>query len=379
MSLRERLLDTFAKKPIERIVFSPRIYYWYLGNNLLNKRNVEKYLKGPVPERYWGKSQLEIYDILDANIRYAEESLYLPLLTSSIKPEAGIKIRSRRGSKKGESVTTYTTPKGDLKETTAIGGGLGAHFTEFPVKTIEDIRIMKYILENTEVQFNQENFDKAEDILGPRGVATTYLLSSPYQRLVKTTIGFSRTTILLKRKPTEMRDFIGFLEKWDDSMYEQIIHSPLKIINFGENIDANLSPPPVFEKFLLPYYIKRANQLKRAGKYTHIHIDGSFKQLLPYFDQLPFDGLEALTPKPQGDVSIELIKKYIRDKILLDGIPSILFLSQYSIKYLEDYTKKILETFSPNLIIGVSDELSPNGDVTRLERVRDIVNNYQIK
>ena len=376
-SLRKNFLKTFAHKPTDHIVYSPRIYYWYLRNRLFKKHRVKNHLKTDIPERFLGKSQIQIYDLLKAAPRYTEESLYLPLLATKLDPNAKIEIMHQKGSKEGETITIYKTPIGMLSQTTAIGGGLSGHYTEFPIKTIEDLKIMRYIMEHTDCVFLEDNFQKAEDILGNRGVASTYLFSSPYQRLVKTTIGFTRTTILLKRNPKEIEDFMMFLERWDDKMFELIVKSPLKVVNFGENIDANLSPPPVFEKYLLPYYQKRVKQLKRVGIFTHIHIDGSFKDLLPYFEDLPFDGLEALTPHPQGDVSLEELSRYIGDKILLDGIPSILFLPHYSYDFVEEYTKKVLDLFSPNLILGVSDELSPNGDILKLERIRDIVNKYE--
>lgn len=376
-SLSKDLLKTFAHKPINRIVYSPRIYYWYLGNHLFKKHGVKKYLKTEITERFLGKSQLEIYDLLNAAPRYTEESLYLPLFATKLNTDAKIEILNQRGSKEGETITIYKTPLGTLSQTTALGGGLGVHYTEFPVKTIEDLKIMRYIMENTECLFLKDNFEKAEEILGDRGVASTYLYSSPYQRLIKTTIGFTRTTILLKRKPNELEEFMLFLEQWDDKMYDEVVKSPLKIINFGENIDANLSPPPTFEKYLMPYYQKRVKQLKREGIFCHIHIDGSFKDLLPFFEELPFNGLEALTPEPQGDVTLEEMSNYIGEKILLDGIPSILFLPQYSDNYIEEYAMRVLELFSPNLILGVSDELSPNGNICKLEKIRDIVNKYE--
>ncbi|MFX1310958.1 MAG: hypothetical protein ACFE8C_14770, partial [Promethearchaeota archaeon] len=72
----------------------------------------------------------------------------------------------------------------------------------------------------------------------------------------------------------------------------------------------------------------------------------------------------------------EEIKHAIGNKVLLDGIPSILFLPEYSNNYLEKYTIKVLELFSPNLIIGISDELSPNGDIKKVEMVSKIVEKF---
>ena len=105
-------------------------------------------------------------------------------------------------------------------------------------------------------------------------------------------------------------------------------------------------------------------------------MDGSLKDLLPYLADLPFDGLEALTPKPQGDVTLEELQEAIGNKILLDGIPSVIFLPQYSLSYVKDFTRKILDMFSPNLIVGVSDEMPPNGDMRKLEIIGKMVKQY---
>ena len=78
----------------------------------------------------------------------------------------------------------------------------------------------------------------------------------------------------------------------------------LRILNFGENLHEQLMSPRYFEKYFFPFYEKRVGQLRSAGIYTHVHLDGFFKHLLPQLRHLPFDGLEALTPVPQGDVTL---------------------------------------------------------------------------
>ncbi len=102
-----------------------------------------------------------------------------------------------------------------------------------------------------------------------------------------------------------------------------------------------------------------------------------FKGFTSILEGLPFDGLEALTAKPQGDVTLEEIQESIKNKILLDGIPALIFLPQYSFKYVKKYTQKVLEMFSPNLILGVSDELPPNADFRKVEMVANIIKNFE--
>ncbi|MFW9951407.1 MAG: hypothetical protein ACFFKA_14930, partial [Candidatus Thorarchaeota archaeon] len=67
----------------------------------------------------------------------------------------------------------------------------------------------------------------------------------------------------------------------------------------------------------------------------------------------------------------------IGDKILLDGVPSILFLKEYTNDFLKKYIQKVLELFSPRLILGISDELSPNGDIRKLELISEIINRFE--
>jgi len=87
---------------------------------------------------------------------------------------------------------------------------------------------------------------------------------------------------------------------------------------------------------------------------------------------------EAITPKPQCDVTVEEIRKSVGDtgKILLDVLPATLFMPQFSEERLIKETKNILNEFAPNLILGISDELC-RGDGRRLKIVADIVEKFE--
>jgi uroporphyrinogen-III decarboxylase len=368
---KERILRTFKGEKIDRIAFSPRLYYWYNTNKLYLGKASKKHHKTTIPEEYIGKSQIEVYKKLRSSPRYIFETFYISLFHTKIDSDSDVKIKTKKGKEKNELITEYITPKGVLTKILRDN-----HIIEYPIKTIKDIEVMKEVVMNSKFIFNEKNYNKAREQLGNQGIVSEYIPRSPFMKLIVDYLGFSRTIIFLKKYPEEIVQFLKFLEVSDNPIYKTLESCPLKIINFGENIDANLTPPPYFKKYLLPYYKKRVKQLQRKGKYCHIHMDGSLKDLLPFLESLPFDGLEALTPIPQGDVRINEIKKFLGSKILLDGIPSILFLPEYSIKFVEQYTQKILETFSPNLILGVSDEFPPNGQIEKLERISELVNKF---
>jgi len=367
---RERVLNTFARKKVDRVVFSPRLYYWYYGNRLWRRPRSDKKLPGTIPKHILKRGLLGIFDYLDASPRYVIENFYLPIIWPR-KKFRYVRVRWSK-DRDGSSITVYKTKLGKLYQKSRSG-----HLVEYPVKTIRDIKILKYIIKHSKFHFYLPVFKLAKKLFGNRGVVGTYFTRSPYMSLVTQYMGFEKTIINLRRYPNEMEDLMKFMDEQDDDMFEILCNSPIKILNFGENIDCNLSPPRYFEKYLIPHYEKRVKQLQRAGKYCHIHMDGSLKDLLPYLGNLPFDGLEALTAKPQGDVTLEELQDSIGNKIYLDGIPSVVFLPQYSYKYVREYTQKVLDMFSPNLILGVSDELPPNADFRKVEIVANMVKNYE--
>ena len=62
--------------------------------------------------------------------------------------------------------------------------------------------------------------------------------------------------------------------------------------------------------------------------------------------------------------------------ILIDDIPFYYFLHQVSREEFEDMTRTIIRKFSNNLILGISDEMQPLGDVEKLRLVPKLVEKF---
>ena len=92
------------------------------------------------------------------------------------------------------------------------------------------------------------------------------------------------------------------------------------------------------------------------------------------------DGIEAMTPVPQGDVTIDEIKEALGDEVfLVDRIPAILFDEIYPEQQLLDTVQELIDKFAPRLILGISDEMSSTGNIERIKLVRDYVDAYNAK
>ena len=162
-------------------------------------------------------------------------------------------------------------------------------------------------------------------------------------------------------------------------LIDVINESPIQIINFGDNVHSGTLSPELFEKYVLPEYQLRCQRLHEAGKFVHAHFDGDNRGLLKYYKETGLDGIEAITPVPQGDVTLEEVKEALGDMYLIDGLPAIYFDEIFPEEVLVECVHKIIDLFAPNLILGISDEISSTGDIERIRLVGKIVDEYNAK
>jgi hypothetical protein len=368
MTFRERIIATFKRQKTDRVLWQPRIEHWYNVNRV----------RGNIPEKYSNKTVLDIYDDLNASPRY-----YYGTSTDISEPETFLKITYKNGAdirqipEKDCVRLFYKSPKGQLTGKKAFGEwGCSWHFSEFPIKKISDFEILEYILQNTVTEFNYNFYQEAEKQLGDRGICQFYFDRSPLQNLFLMYMGIENTIYANFDQPQRIKEFLKIAGDAQDQLFEVLGKCPVSVLNFGENIDGQFDSPQLFNEYLVPYYQKRLSQLHKAGKFCHIHMDGALKPLLPYINDAGFDAIEAATPLPQGDVTIEQIKDAMGDTILMDGIPAILFLPDCPDEELKKFTRKVIDLFSPNLILGISDEISPVGDIEKVRLVSKLVNSF---
>jgi hypothetical protein len=362
MTKKEMNLRVFQRKEIPYPLFQPRIESWYNWHKQFNI----------MPERYKDYTLLDLYDDLDISMRYIA---YYTEIPSPIEVEYTLDVKIKNIQKGGEEILTIIdTPYGELIRELKLTSDRNWRTSKSPIRTREDIKKAIWLFKNTSYHFWEDRFEDGVNFISDRGEPQFFLPRSPYQSLHvdSSLMNLEDLIYALEDYTPDIEELMKAIDNSYDSLYEEIIthKDRVKIVNFGENIDAYLLSPKYFEKYLIPFYEKRSNQLRNSGIYTHIHIDGHFKPILRYLKDLPFDGLEALTPLPQGDVSIEEMKESIGDKILLDGIPAILFLPTYSREELYQCVEKIIKLFHPNLILGISDEIPEGVDEEGIERVR---------
>jgi hypothetical protein len=359
MTKQELNLRIFQRKPVPHVLWQPRMEPWYAWHKEF----------GNLPEQFAGKGLLDVYDELDLSMRYVHYYTGMPDPVQQAYTEK-VNVRTER-LPDGDLLTITRTPRGELARRDHETVDRTWRTVGFPVSTRQDLRKLLWLAERTAYTFSAENFEQGSRYVGERGEPQFWVPKSPYQALCQAWMKLDDFIYALHDAPAEIERVMAAIDRSYDPLYEGLLaYGGVRIVNFGENIHDQLLSPAYFERYLIPWYEKRAGQLRAGGVFSHMHLDGHFRSLLKYLSRLPFDGLEALTPQPQGDVSLEEMRDCLGDKVLLDGIPAVYFLPHYSMERVAECVEKLVEYFHPRLVLGISDELPEGVDESGIEKVR---------
>jgi len=355
LSFGEMNLAIFRGEDPGGVLWQPRLEYWYD----VNKK------RGTLPKHLKGASLLDVYDDCHASVRYFTNPLRSRYNNVRVTERWEDEKRLRR---------TWETPVGTLTDVLHYDEwGLSAYNTEYKLKSPQDFKVLEFMLHDEEWYWDQGAYEQDLQRVGERGSPQFYFRRSPIQGLFIEHAGFEKAIYMMHDYPALIQHYVEVASEADNAMYEVLCQSPVQILNLGENIDAAMDPPPIWKEYLAPYYRQRVEQLHAAGKLVHIHVDGTMKPLLPHLRDGPWDGIEAATPLPQGDVTLEEIKEALGDQVLLDGIPALYFLPSFSTETLIECVKQVVELFYPRLVLGISDELPPDGDIERVRLVGELM------
>ena len=363
INLRELNRDILHGESRGRVLWQPRIICWHMDR---------EFSKVPLPAPYTGMDIKQLYEALGCSNR-----IYDYNAGQGANHDGSIKLSERRiDEKRVEQI--IETPVGTvnciLRSNTS---NYGVFQEKWFVETEEDMKVFIYFEENTTRFWNQEGYEQASNYWGNNGEGSIYFPRTSVQCLYNELTGVEGGVYALMDFPDTCEEYFKVKHEKEMAYCKVLAESPLEWINFADNIHCGTLPPNLFEKYVLPEYQARNEILRKAGKYTFAHWDGDTKTILKYAKETGLSGIEAITPIPQGDVTLEEVKAALTDEVdLIDGIPAVLFDEMYPVEQLKQTTQKILDLFAGHLILGISDEMSSTGDIDRIKVVGEVVDNH---
>lgn len=356
--------DVCFRRAGGQVIWQPRIDCW-ISDRL--------YAHGDLPGMYKGMSKAELYRSLGCSARvYEYNDCFIPVYDDT--------IRYTTNTEKNRITYTFETPLGMLTRVLKASDNSWAWRVDKQwVCSEDDLKIYTYVEQHTGWKFSQRVFDKVQAEWGNLGAPTMFMPRVSVQRLYIDLMGVEEAVYAMIDYPDTAEEYFAALRESHMRLIDVINRSPVHIINFGDNIHSGTLSPALFDKYVLPEYQLRCERLHEAGKFISSHFDGDNRGLMEFYQQTGLDGIEAITPKPQGDVSLEEVHGYLGNMFLLDGIPAIYFDEEYPEQVLVECVYKILDLFAPNLILGISDEMSSRGNIERIRLVGKIVDEYNRK
>ena len=278
----------------------------------------------------------------------------------------------------------YKEIKTDLGSVRECWEYIPASYTEGPVehflKGAEDLPILKHIYANTRFEPDYDFAHKRRQQVGEQGVVLCYLPKSPFMHLLALEAGIMSVTMIALTLPEEFQDLLEVMKKAFDQAAQIAVDSPAEVLMIPENLSSEMVGPDFFELYMRAYQEEWTTKIREAGKHSYIHIDGTLAGLLSQEASVGFTVLEALTPHPVGDLKWEELADKAGDSnsILWGGIPGSYFTENVREEEFERHVKSIIELMvkEPRYVLGVADQVPPDGLEKRVRRVGELVEQY---
>ncbi len=362
MTHRQRILAAARKQPVDKLPFGARIDLWYnyhLGHDTL-------------PEKYRGWSIADISRDQGAGIELRVRNIWR-------NEYHNVEVVSH--SDPPYTTTEYRTPVGTVTMKTIFTpeeGPSGHYEVDLPFKSEKDYPAIEYLLANTIIVPNFDEYYKTEEMLGDDGVIVTGLRYSPMQQLMRYWMGYEKFFYELHDHPAKVERLYELIVDLSKRIFNILVDLPVEILTVDGNWSDDVHTP-VFKKYFVPWLRETVEFLHSKGKLSQVHIDGEMKRLIPMFLETGVDIAEAWSPVPMTSITTAELKKAWGDKVTIwGGVPSMLFEPQYSDQEFDDYVINLFKEVSPghSFIVGLGDNLPFDGKIERVGRLVDLIEKY---
>lgn len=272
------------------------------------------------------------------------------------------------------------TPKGTLRECQQwLPESFSEGYLEHLVKSVDDLPAYQFMMRNAVYAPDYTFATRRLEYLKQTGagVLLAYLPKSPLMQMVALDAGIEAFIEMRCDDPDLLAETLAVARESHGRAARIAVDSPAEILMMPENLSSEVVGPALFEEFMRPYQTAWAAAIREAGKYSCIHMDGTIKGLLRQECSVGLDFIEALTPAPVGDLAIGDWADYCGNDttILWGGIPGGYFTAHVSDAEFDRHVREVLAVMrrSPRHVLGVADQVPPDGLESRIRRVRELV------
>jgi hypothetical protein len=366
MTNRERILAIMAGQNPDAIPWIARLSIWYEAHRR----------RGTLPDKYEGWSLREIERDLGMGTPGRNGRVFHTELRN---------IAVRTQERGNNIVTEYHTAVGTVftvhrRSTILEQGGISYRMlVEHMIKGPGDYPVVEYIIQHTEITPTYEEYLAYEEEVGVDGVPLVDIGPDPMYRILRELVGFNNAFFHLYDYPDCVSRLFEVLKEHALEVQRVVLDSPAKLILHGTHFDSQMTPPYLFEEYMVPYFQPFAERLHQHGKVLACHADADTSLLLDLIIQAGFDMAECFVTAPMVPVTLQQARGAFGNKVIIwGGIPSTLLCDPVSDKEFEEYMINLFRTIAPGdaFILGVADNVMAEAKLERIERVSEMVKEW---
>ena len=380
------MLNAIRGQPTEAVPWAPRMDLWYIA---LRARD-------QVPDRFEGMNTAQIADELgvachavrgDYTIRREPEDLALRALGIDNPPDHPFRVElgslpCQFEHEDGEYRTLIQTTAGEVsmcfRSTKKMAvDGISLPFVEkYPICGPEDFEAVARVFEDLRVIPTPRAYENFHDRIGHRGLAVACgpLGAAPIHLLLHDVMAMENFFVLYADDRPALEALAQRMEPFYEAMLDAVLACAAEVIFWGANYDQDTTWAPFFEEQIVPWLQRVRARAHAAGKLLLTHTDGENRGLLHLYPACGFDVGESVCTSPMTSCTLAQTRAGFGPKTAVwGGIPCVLLLEDVMDE--RSFEKHMDELFAElgsarRLILGVSDNVPPDADLSRLERIK---------
>ncbi len=313
MNERERQVAVLSHKIPDRIPWVPRLLEWYKARVATHS----------MPQQWEGWSLREI-----------ERDLHVgtPARGGRVARAVyeGVDIVEREED--GRSITEYHTPVGGVRRVSHTSAflqerAMEGRVEEWPLKGPSDYRVWEWVVQHTRWEKCFEEFNNYDAEIGEEGLPMVDIGDVPIHEFMLELAGYNDAFFQLADYPKEVQHLLAVMtEVQCERLWPVVLESPAKLFLHGLHLSSQMTPPPIFETYIIPYYERVLPGFHAKGKSVAMHADNDTSLILGQIERAGWDMVECFVTAPMVPVTLERARERWGERVIIfGGLPSLLF------------------------------------------------------
>jgi hypothetical protein len=273
------------------------------------------------------------------------------------------------------------TPEGTLRERWQWSD---LTFSQAPierlVKSIDDLPAYRFLFSHTRYEPDYAMAERRGEQVVEMGIVMCFLPWSPLMRMVVVDAGIECVVMMHADAPERIDETLRVVKESLDRASAVAVGSPAEVLMITENLSSEVVGERLFERYLRDSYVEWSGKIRAAGRFSCIHMDGTLAGLLRQVSAVGFSFIEAMTPAPVGDVAVRDWPRFRAGSrtIYWGGIPGSYFTPMVSDDEFDRHVKEVLSVMRTDgrMVLGVADQVPPDGMERRIRRVSELVEDF---